>query len=343
MAQDNNWLDMIDILCFKLVNIFITKKEFENVLTELISRPDCPLHKIEYQITFISPFEPIIISVGTNEVSESERYICALDDVLISECRIRIWQKGSFRQVQFQAADIRKSLNNLFQCFWKPETRDRVSGLPNLQKLDRLEDTISYVIDKNDGLCLFFCDLDNFKIVNDTLGMSVGDRVILELASVLDRIVRPSGICFHRSGDEFIILLPSKSHESALRLAFDIMSGVKSHDFKIDLEVGISAGITVLSREEQFVSYKDLEARAEKAVKAGNRDKLRGKARFAPPLMETEFPKITESSKNLAHCIMKTWLSENPFESVWLNLVSSIGAGQEGSQNGRWKVCHRNV
>lgn len=62
-------------------------------------------------------------------------------------------------------------------------------------------------------------DIDDFKMVNDTFGHSVGDEVLLAIANVLSRVVRPQDVCGRVGGDEFMVLLPDCSSSKAKSIA----------------------------------------------------------------------------------------------------------------------------
>jgi diguanylate cyclase len=68
-------------------------------------------------------------------------------------------------------------------------------------------------------LTLVMCDIDDFKKINDTYGHSVGDEVLKMLASVLTANVRDSDTVARIGGEEFGIILPQTTKESALKLA----------------------------------------------------------------------------------------------------------------------------
>ena len=86
---------------------------------------------------------------------------------------------------------------------------DSLTGLPN-QKLaeDRFSQAIAYADRKHDKVALLFIDLDNFKTINDSLGHSVGDGLICEVASRLHQCVRETDTISRRGGDEFLVVLP---------------------------------------------------------------------------------------------------------------------------------------
>jgi len=98
---------------------------------------------------------------------------------------------------------------------------DGLTGLPNrVLLLDRLERALARS-GRSAGLSgVLFVDLDRFKVVNDSYGHGVGDRVLIEVASRLDAAVRPGDTVARLGGDEFVILCEELENESeALRVA----------------------------------------------------------------------------------------------------------------------------
>lgn len=92
---------------------------------------------------------------------------------------------------------------------------DLLTGLPNRALFhDRLTNTISNARREDDKLAILFLDLDRFKVVNDTLGHSVGDELLKQLASRLKSCLREGDTVARLGGDEFIILLPHVEGES---------------------------------------------------------------------------------------------------------------------------------
>jgi diguanylate cyclase (GGDEF)-like protein/PAS domain S-box-containing protein len=86
---------------------------------------------------------------------------------------------------------------------------DSLTGLPNRILLnDRLTQAIALAHRRRQRLAVLFLDVDRFKRVNDSLGHSVGDRLLQSVAHRLRACVRTSDTVSRQGGDEFVIVLP---------------------------------------------------------------------------------------------------------------------------------------
>jgi diguanylate cyclase (GGDEF)-like protein/PAS domain S-box-containing protein len=82
---------------------------------------------------------------------------------------------------------------------------DPLTGLANRAAvLERLSEELGDAT--SDAVCVFFVDLDRFKLVNDSHGHAVGDQVLVELAHALTGLVAPSDLVGRFGGDEFVVV-----------------------------------------------------------------------------------------------------------------------------------------
>jgi diguanylate cyclase (GGDEF)-like protein/PAS domain S-box-containing protein len=105
---------------------------------------------------------------------------------------------------------------------------DALTGLPNRALFqDRLGQGISRASRDGGGLAVLFIDLDEFKLINDSLGHSRGDAVLSEIGARLKSCLRASDTAARLGGDEFIVCLqPVDEPEAAGRVASKILAAV---------------------------------------------------------------------------------------------------------------------
>ncbi len=99
-----------------------------------------------------------------------------------------------------------------WQAFHDPLTR-----LPNRALLgDRLAHAIERSRRHDDRVALLYIDLDRFKVVNDTMGHTAGDHLLVEVAGRILRAVRPDDTVARLGGDEFVVVTESVADPSAV-------------------------------------------------------------------------------------------------------------------------------
>jgi diguanylate cyclase (GGDEF)-like protein len=121
-----------------------------------------------------------------------------------------------------------------------------------------------------ESFAVMYCDLDNFKLINDTHGHAAGDAVLRKVAEALRKCVRRSDVVARLGGDEFAVYLKGLSDaEIAKRIGRSIVEAVRSIDSVegTPVQVACSLGITMVAAPvDDAVAVDRVLARADEAM-----------------------------------------------------------------------------
>ena len=138
---------------------------------------------------------------------------------------------------------------------------DALTTLPNRALFkDRLGQAIGRQQRRpNNGFAVLFLDFDRFKAVNDSLGHSAGDALLVEVGQRLSRCVRPADTVARLGGDEFTVLLADiASLEEAVHTAERIQRALKQPFELHGLDVPVSASIGIVSGDLGYERPEDV-------------------------------------------------------------------------------------
>ena len=126
---------------------------------------------------------------------------------------------------------------------------DALTGLPNRTLLqDRLSNALARARRQKDKVALLFLDLDRFKFFNDSLGHSVGDLLLQEVAERLKRWAREQDTVARLGGDEFLIMLTHVKDVADAAVAAGRLMKAMTAEFVVrghSLSIGSSVGISI--------------------------------------------------------------------------------------------------
>lgn len=81
---------------------------------------------------------------------------------------------------------------------------------------------------EKNSFSLLLVDIDDFKLINDSFGHDVGDKVLIELVTTIKNIIRDNDFIVRLGGDEFLVLLPNTNLSHAKVVANKILSKINS-------------------------------------------------------------------------------------------------------------------
>lgn len=130
-----------------------------------------------------------------------------------------------------------------YQAFY-----DSLTGLPNRLLLkERMGLEIAHAKQTSQKLALMYLDLDRFKLINDTLGHDIGDKLLKEIAERLKACVRQDDTVARIGGDEFVTLLPGINRgENVGKIANKILEAIREpviieeHEMYLTISIGVT-------------------------------------------------------------------------------------------------------
>jgi len=225
---------------------------------------------------FIQGFKRGLLEVGGFVLIISFLMFTPCESLLIAdysvEFKLRILY--SYLTVTFLSAFYEHSRNSSYQYtlelskkYQQLAVLDPLTKLSNrregLQILEREQIKLKHTPEK---LSLMLCDVDNFKAINDSYGHNIGDRVLVELASLFKSQVRAQDNVTRWGGEEFLFILPQTSMGNAIELANKLHSSVREISIQYQdhtILLSVSMGVSELGPEE---SISDAIDRADKCL-----------------------------------------------------------------------------
>ncbi|TXT28655.1 MAG: diguanylate cyclase/phosphodiesterase with PAS/PAC sensor(s) [Rhodocyclaceae bacterium] len=183
----------------------------------------------------VSDFESEVICRDGSRIwiSENAHAVCAPDGTLL-------YYEGTVEDIT-----ERHRYQSVLQ---HQATHDPLTGLPNRNLLqDRLEQAVQLAQRQMSKVVLAFVDLDNFKVINDSLGHAAGDELLIEIASRLRQALRGIDTVARYGGDEFVLIMGEQaSSEDTRHLLERVLATIQAplmlagHALRINCSIGVS-------------------------------------------------------------------------------------------------------
>lgn len=152
--------------------------------------------------------------------------------------------------IAIQQAELYRQLKIANQELEKLAHIDGLTQVANRRRFDELLEQEWFRLRREKApLSLIFCDVDYFKLYNDTYGHPVGDKCLEKIAKKIQQVVkRPSDLVARYGGEEFAVILPNTSLSGAIHVAKEIQAAIKelaiAHDrSKVSNIVTLSLGV----------------------------------------------------------------------------------------------------
>lgn len=156
---------------------------------------------------------------------------------------------------------------------------DVTTGLPNRHFFhEHLERAVEHALKTKQKMALLFLDLDNFKIVNDTLGHKTGDMLLKQASARLSNVLRQNDYICRIGGDEFAIILEKVNQLEDVSIVSKKCIEALSNPFVFDSNsffIGVSIGVSICP--EDAAAANDLLVNSDMAMYEA---KLRGKNNY---------------------------------------------------------------
>lgn len=132
-------------------------------------------------------------------------------------------------------------------------TTDHLTGLSNRREfLDRYNFEKKRMERYGGNLAIAIMDIDYFKVINDSFGHEIGDRVLIQLANLLEKNIRETDMVARWGGEEFLFLLVNADVNEAELCIEKLMAVIREHDFGFGQRVTCSFGLTSLRNEDTW-------------------------------------------------------------------------------------------
>jgi len=225
--------------------------------------------------------EQLLIQGKETDFQIEKRFIAKDGRIVDTLLKVLVVQDGDGKPLHFnnQIVDItdRKSME---KQLLHDALHDALTGLPNRALfMDRLEQQLKKSHNQDNYLfAVLFLDLDRFKVVNDSVGHLIGDKLLIEIARRLENSIAPTDTVARLGGDEFTILLENISNQSEAALVAESIYQTLTFPFHIEgYELFSTASIGIALSSVGYEKPEDILRDADLTMYSA---KEQGKARY---------------------------------------------------------------
>ncbi len=261
----------------------------------------------------------------TRELPDAERTLLLRDGILsilvvpifinealwgfveLDNCSVEYrWSKQEESVVFAMAASISAALQrqDKEEIIRHQAFHDSLTDLPNRVLFnDRLKLALAAAHRSKQDVAVMFLDLDRFKVINDSLGHSIGDELLQEVAHRLKACLREGDTVARWGGDEFTVLLPqAHSIDDITLTAYRILEALKQpitiREHKLHVTASIGIALSVGADDEAEVLLQNADVALYRSKEHG-----RGTYQLYSPAMNSKAPELLALENSLRYAI----------------------------------------
>lgn len=171
----------------------------------------------------------------------------------------------SQQTIYYKNEELQAKTDNIKKTNQVLQHMSNIDALTNIYNRRKLNEYLKIEYDRckllNKKISLILMDIDFFKLINDTYGHSVGDKVLEQLGELLKKNVRRNDKVGRWGGEEFLIICPETSFKEVYNLAERIRKVIQNYDFKLEKDITCSFGVA---------TNKDIDTITHLIIKADN-------------------------------------------------------------------------
>ena len=200
----------------------------------------CFLYAVSYAVAYFVTWDQQLNEIGILTIRTSSM-------LFISVGVGHLAREENSRSQQVETIERLNAANQ--RLMTSKEKAARIDKLTGLLHRASLEKDALKELRKAKGagsyLSVLFCDMDRLKRINDELGHDAGDRILRQVGVALKRSLRTQDLIGRYGGDEFVVVLPNLTRETAFDRADALVNAIQTLNESLpdDLDIGLSVGI----------------------------------------------------------------------------------------------------
>ena len=224
--------------CNKSFEKFCGKKE-----AEIIGKTDFELFENEYAQSSYEKDKEVLVKnklLVNNEWAEIEN-----SNILLQTKKVPLKYKESKSEGILGISRDITELHEVYERLKKQAYRDELTSVYNRKAFnERIEEKFDLYNRYKSKFCMAMYDIDDFKVINDTYGHDIGDKVLVEMTKEIRANIRKTDLIFRVGGEEFVIIFPKTLIDEAFFVTEKIREAVSKMNMVDNKTITISIGIT---------------------------------------------------------------------------------------------------